>query len=233
MTDQEISESGRKTIRAFFDAKDQRIFKTRELQRLIHGMRATWELPASISFDEILGYTGLRKIHLSFPSRPEVRYCKAGTSVYELSLCLQKNIYVTHHTALFLNGLADDEPTDVYVNAEQSEKPRWDTYLEQKNIDLAFKRRPRTTNRVAQYERWKIHQLSGKQTGGIGIVSKHIANGIVIQTAGIESTLIDVAVRPAYCGGVEVVISAFRASKGSFSVPLLAQMLEDLDYLYP
>jgi len=49
-------------------------------------MRVAWELPTSNSFDETLGRTGLRRINLRFPSRPEIRYCKAEISIDQLAV---------------------------------------------------------------------------------------------------------------------------------------------------
>jgi hypothetical protein len=49
----------------------------------------------------------------------------------------------------------------------------------------------------------------------------------------VERTLIDIAVRPSYAGGAKNVARAYRNAKARLSVPRLAKMLEQLEYVYP
>jgi hypothetical protein len=49
----------------------------------------------------------------------------------------------------------------------------------------------------------------------------------------LERTLIDIAVRPAYAGGVYQVLNAYRTAKGRMSVSVVLATLKKLDYLYP
>ncbi len=220
-------------ITSYFQSSKQRIFKTRELQQLISTMRAEWKVARSVPLETIVDYARLKKVRLAFPGRPETRYCVGGVSVYEVALSLSPRSYLTHHTALYLNKLIDREPLEVYVNCEQSEKPRWETSLDQKGIDRAFGQQPRITNNIAEYGERRIYLLSGKQTGGLGVVSKATPDGPLVQTTSVERTLIDAIVRPIYCGGVGVVQAAFRRAKGKLSVNLLAEVLRELNYLYP
>ena len=48
-----------------------------------------------------------------------------------------------------------------------------------------------------------------------------------------KRTLIDIAVRPAYAGGVHKVLDAYRAAQEKVSVNHLAATLRQLAYLYP
>ena len=49
----------------------------------------------------------------------------------------------------------------------------------------------------------------------------------------IERTLIDIAVRPFYAGGVAEVLQAYRAAAANLSVNRLAATLRKLGYVYP
>ena len=49
----------------------------------------------------------------------------------------------------------------------------------------------------------------------------------------IERTLIDVAVRPAYAGGIENVLEAYRRAQGLVSVDKVIATLQRLDHVYP
>ena len=60
------------------------------------------------------------------------------------------------------NNLAEVPSRTIYVNSEQSPKPRGETSLEQRSIDLAFKAaKPRKTKYIFTHKNWKICCLSG------------------------------------------------------------------------
>jgi predicted transcriptional regulator of viral defense system len=233
MPEDGIDQASGKAIWSYFHSTERRIFKTRELRKIISTRRFEWGVPRSVSFDAIVQHAALKKIRLAFPNRAEIRYCFDAVSVYELALSLTPKSYLTHHTALYLHELIDDEPNDVYVNSEQSVKPRWDTELDQQSIDRAFQRPVRTTSNIATYDKWRICQVSGKQTGALGVVSKQLPGELSVQTTGIERTLVDAVVRPIYCGGISTVQACFRKAKGKLSARLLKKTLQELDYLYP
>lgn len=48
-----------------------------------------------------------------------------------------------------------------------------------------------------------------------------------------ERTLIDIAVRPAYAGGVYQALAAYRGAFGKVSAPTLLATLKRLHYIYP
>ena len=228
-----ISNRALENIRTYFLNTNQRVFKVRELKEMISSMRQECGLQKSITLEILVNELGLQKTRLDFPQRPETRYHTEDATVYEITATLKPKNYFSHQTALFLNKLINEEPKDVFINAEQTPKPRWDSTLEQKNIDRAFKSSPRITNNVAEYGKHKLHLLSGKQTANLGVVSKAISNGRTVPITNIERTLIDVVVRPAYSGGLETVQKAFRNAKGRVSVRLMMDILSKLDHLYP
>ena len=54
-----------------------------------------------------------------------------------------------------------------------------------------------------------------------------------LRITNIERTLIDIAVRPFYAGGVFEVTEAYRRACGKFKVADLVEMLHELAYTYP
>jgi hypothetical protein len=57
---------------------------------------------------------------------------------------------------MYLNGLIDHAPKDIYINAEQRERPQNNTELTQEGIDKAFKNRSRVT---ASHRRSQLQSL--------------------------------------------------------------------------
>jgi len=57
--------------------------------------------------------------------------------------------------------------------------------------------------------------------------------GELLDATKLERTLVDVAVRPVYAGGVHKVLEAYRAARERISVNLLMATLKNLGHLYP
>ncbi len=167
-----------------------------------------------------------------FKTRPETRYFWGDASVYELALSLREVSYLTHQTASYLNGLTDYEPSNIYVNSEQLKKASKGV-LTQEGIHLAFKNPMRVTKSYAQYNGKTIWLLNGKYTGCYGVTEVEYEAREVLRLTNIERTLIDIAVRPAYSGGVTEVLKAYRLAKNKVSLESLAETLRILNYTYP
>jgi hypothetical protein len=131
-----------------------------------------------------------------------------------------------------------DRSQTLYLNVEQTHRPRdGPVVLEQSRIDAAFKRAPRMSNSVVAFQGGRVCLLSGMQTGMLGVITApfpHMApEHQLLRVTGLERTLIDIAVRPAYSGGPEQVLYAYAAAKPRTSIPTLMGMLAELNYIYP
>src|SRR5262249_40613245 len=120
----------------------------------------------------------------------------------------------------------------IYVNQEQSEKPKG-VRLSQERLTLAFSRRQRTSKLVYSFDGFRAVLLSGKQTGGLGVVDLMGPERETLRVTGLPRTLVDIVVRPAYAGGIVQVLEAYRGARGKVGGAELARTLQGLDYVYP
>ena len=135
-------------------------------------------------------------------------------SVYELACSIQKDAYLSHGTAAFLHGLTKQQPKTIYVNREQSIKPRLSSGdLTQEALNGTFSRKQRQSRYVLRYGRASITLLSGKNTSRFGVQKIQGQPGKELQATDIERTLIEITVRPAYAGGVEQVLQCYITAR--------------------
>lgn len=161
-----------------------------------------------------------------------VRICVPSLhpTAYHYAISLRGNAYLSHSSAIHLLGLTQQQPKTIYVNKEQSKKPRPEGDLIQDAIDRAFSRPQRRSNYVFRVEGAQIVLLSGKATDNAGVITD-AQTGLPLTC--LERTLIDITVRPRYAGGVFQVSQAFRTALKEIQLPRLMSLLDALDYRYP
>jgi len=189
--------------------------------------------PAEV-IKHLLKSSDLAEITLKSSDYPSIsRYVVGSPSPFEIGESLRKGAYLSHGSAVFLLGLSEQIPKTVYVNKEQSPKPAPTTSLTQERITRAFQGSPRRSNYVLRFGDYQYALLSGKNTKDFGVEPLVGPDGVTHRVTSLERTLTDIAVRPAYAGGVFQVLEAYRASAARLSVTRMVAVLERLDYVYP
>lgn len=120
----------------------------------------------------------------------------------------------------------------MYLNVEQSAKTVRDTSLSQLGIDRAFAGKQRQSNLSFENKELMVTILAGKNTGRAGVEPIAHSAARRVQVTNLERTLIDIAVRPAYAGGIDQVLAAYRAARERVQEAvqrLCIQVVDELD----
>jgi hypothetical protein len=223
----------------YFASQPEKVFTDSDLEFLFIQRSCDWNLPRSMTpftfIRMLLSRTKLEKLpirstHYSSP----VRYgWESKPSPLAVALSLRKHqAFFSHASAMWLHALSD-ESKYIYLNSEQSKKPKNSGSLVQEAIDRAFQNQQRRSKLFYKYQGSTITLLNGKHTGRIDVMAMKAPTGQDIELTSIERTLIDITVRPAYSGGVPHVLEAYKRARDHISVPKLLALLAEFDYTYP
>jgi predicted transcriptional regulator of viral defense system len=236
LTRYQLLEHSRKLILDSLKEAGKNVFAYNDLSEILRINREKWRLAGvtrKTDFIEFILEKGmLKEIEINLLNRTTKRYIFENASNYEIALSLRKDSYLSHYSAMFIHGLTDNVVKNIYTNLEQSKKPRKESSLAQERIDLAYSRPMRMTRNVAKVSQIDIYLLNGKNLNRLEVI-EYSYNDIILPITSIERTLIDIAIRPNYSGGVNEVLNAYQMAKGKFSVNRLVATLKEMNYLYP
>jgi len=230
----------RPAIAKFFDKAEAPVFRRGDLSGILRECRHAWELAKAVNVDDLITHlidnSHLKEHVFNFPSRTERLYSWRSVSLLHLLHHLKPKGYFTHLTAARLNGLSPFSRGEIYLNIEQKPHVRNPASLTQEGINNAFRNYPRVSNNFAMHGESRIVLLNGMHTNALGvegITAKFEKIIINVRATNLERTLIDLAVRPVYSGGVHNVLTCYRNAKGKVRVSHMASMIKSLDYVYP
>ncbi len=153
-----------------------------------------------------------------------------GPTTLQYATSLRSGSYLCHLSAVYLHGLTDQLPRTYYVNKEQSPKQPSSGGLSQTAIDRAFSKPQRKSKYEFRIGNDRVILLSGKNTGRLGVERDMKTN---LDVTDIERTLIDIAVRPRYSGGVFQVSKAYQTAVKEVNIAKLLRFLGLMSYKYP
>ncbi len=227
----------KKDIKEHFDNNNKCVYTENDISIILKKYRRFWRLSVSLStlkfIDLLIKHTSLQNHYFDFPKKRTARYSWGDVSIYNLAVSLERNAYLSHYSALFTNDLTDQIPKKIYITYEQPEKYNSTSNLSQSAIDLAFSKPVRVSQNVAVFHDYSICALNGKYTDRLGVIETQTSENETVLVTDIERTLIDIAVRPVYSGGIYEVLSAFKKAAEKVSVNKLSAMLQKLNFVYP
>lgn len=223
----------------YFESRPEEVFENTDLEYLYFEKLHEWNLPRSMnprSFIQMLLTRGhLEKLHLRSKhyASPILYSWKGVATPLSVALSLQKEqSFFSHASAMWIHGLSEHHK-QIFLNKEQSAKPARPNSLSQESIDRAFQNQQRRSKMAYQFKGTTITLLNGKHTGRMDVETVKAPTGQEVDVTSIERTLIDIAVRPAYSGGVPHVLEAYKRARGRVSVSRLISLLGKFDYTYP
>ena len=160
----------------YFSNLPNKVLTKNEISRILESHRKNWNLGVTLSSSKFLNFLlneAYLKMHtFNYWNRTAIRYSWGEISIYPLIVSLEPGAYLSHLSAMFFNELTDQIPKVIYLNFEQTAKPKPISSLEQQNIDRAFKNKQRTSNTFISHENYNICVLSGKFSDGLALLKR-------------------------------------------------------------
>lgn len=227
-------------IVGYFDKESVKSFTEKKFSEILNKNSHDWNIQPNRNTRRVLDYLLKREMlvknsFINDSNEVKLIYSWKTQDEYTVISGLKSDSYFAYYTSLFLHQLTLQIPKTVYLNFEHKIEKRsndHETNLTQEAIDNAFNGSQRKSSLTFSFNDKKIVLTNGKFTNKLGVVKRQ-NNNQWFEYTNLERTLIDIAVRPVYAGGVFEVIEAYKIAKGKLNVRRMAKYLEKLDYIYP
>jgi predicted transcriptional regulator of viral defense system len=227
-------------IEFFFDNSAVKSFTAKVFSDIFNRNKEEWRIPSNRYASQVLSYLVQKEMmvvnhFLNNANQEKLIYSWKTQDEYTIMSGLKNDAYYAYYSSLFLHQLTLQIPKTVYLNFEHKRSVREsdnDTHLTQEAIDQAFNGSQRKSSLSFSFNDKKIILTNGKFTNKLGVI-KRKTHAQCFEYTDLERTLIDIAVRPVYAGGVFEVREAFTLAKDRLNVKRLADYLAELNYIYP
>ncbi len=224
----------------FFDNSDFKSFTYRKFVDIFNRNQYDWKIPATRTARQVLDFLIKREKVLEYKildnyNETKILYSWKIEDEYTIMSGLKSNSYYAYYSALFLHQLTLQIPKTIYLNFEHNRSINIDnneSSLTQEKIDKTFKGSQRKSSLTFSFNDKKIILTNGKFTDKLGVI-RRINNNQCFEYTNLERTMIDIAVRPVYAGGVFEVLEAFKIAKERLNIEMLFSYLEELNFIYP
>lgn len=221
-------------IKSFFKNGNRKVYNNEQLSEVLEKNRILWNLAFSMNvnkfIEKLLSSEILSKAEIIFNgliSKKE-RFLISDATIFQVAVSLVNKSYLSHFSAVYIHGLTNQIPKTIYISFEQSKKHNVDRELEQEAIDSAFLKPQRKSATTTKYEGYTFLLHNGMYSNRSGVYSLDD-----LPVTNIERTLIDIAVRPGYAGGVDSVLDIYKRAVDKISMNKLVATLDTLNFIYP
>ena len=237
----ESFEAAQELIKDNLYSDNLKAYTTFDIKNIFSLNRNDWKIAGYRTADQFMSFLENKNIikilklkHQSTGSIKKI-LTEPDATTQNIALTIKKDGYLSNYSSMQIHQLTLQIPKSLYISFNKSlelkDIKKSKNEISQENIDIAFSKPQRITSEVYKSEfdntRFYFIQKAHKEKN-IGIISNNNYS-----YTDLERTLIDIAVRPAYSGGVFEVLNAFEIAKENVDINKLNKYLLELDYKYP
>lgn len=236
----ESFKSAEQSIKNYLYSDNLKAYTTFDLTKIFQDKRDEWNIADYRNQYHFMKYLEdsniLKNIKLKHQSSAVIKqiYEEPDATLFNIALTIKKDGYLSNYTAMQIHQLTLQIPKSIYVSYGKGHSyptDRNEIKLEQSSIDLAFSKAQRITSESYKSELdntrfYFIQKAYIEQNVGITFQNGYYHTDL-------ERTLIDIAIRPAYSGGVFEVLEAFEIARDIVDIERINEYLEKLNYIYP
>jgi predicted transcriptional regulator of viral defense system len=232
-------EKAKEDVIAFFDIHPYLAHTTYDLREIFEENRNNWGIAKSKNIYDFYKFLEDKNILIKekltneHTGSEKTIYRNHNATEFDIGLTIKKDGYLSNYSAMKVHQLTLQLPKTVYVSIDKYKEsvPPKTIKLQQENIDKAFSKKQRlsTESYKSHYNGYKyvfLHKKHGSINIGIHNNKKH-------QVTDLERTLIDIAIRPAYSGGVFQILEAYKTAKDKVNTNKIAKYIDEFNYIYP
>ncbi|WP_149277643.1 type IV toxin-antitoxin system AbiEi family antitoxin domain-containing protein [Pareuzebyella sediminis] len=231
-------------IKALFKNYEQKAFIRNEIRDIYYLSLKEFKIYKSEdywTFEDLLKKEGvlveIKLIHQDNSSERTIFTTNDGSN-FDIGLRIKQRSYFSHHTALDLLNLTSQVPKVYYLSQDlhmvNSIRQSIKADLTQDKINKAFSKEQRQTSNIYRIQNRNIKFIILERKAlnhEIGVVrDSSLTNW---PCTDVERTLIDIAIRPQYSGGIFSVIEAYNRAYKKIDLEKLNSYLVDFNYKYP